>query len=126
MEKKNLVCCAFLCSLFLNAIHAKKCEENCVVKHCQQILQQGKCDDDKMCFAACKKQLNTTEMAFCLLPDKQACNCDEGPISDCSEKIKLEGCNNAMCAGACMDKVKGAVSGTCLPGNHACDCFIPC
>lgn len=51
---------------------------------------------------------------------------DEGPISDCSEKIKLEGCNNAMCAGACMDKVKGAVSGTCLPGNHACDCFIPC
>lgn len=184
MEKKNLVCCAFLCSLFLNAIHgmsslsspfslvivrvgwlntivwcygclaAKKCEENCVVKHCQQILQQGKCDDDKMCFAACKKQFNTTEMAFCLLPDKQACNCyytcwvlllqtspsnylfclknmtvmtgDEGPISDCTEKIKLEGCNNAMCAGACMDKVKGAVSGTCLPGNHACDCFIPC
>ena len=51
---------------------------------------------------------------------------DKGPIVDCSEKMSLEGCDNGECFGACVYNVKGAVAGTCLPGNHTCECNIPC
>ncbi|XP_052181363.1 uncharacterized protein LOC127794374 [Diospyros lotus] len=102
-----------------------------MVKQCEDEIELGECDDKK-CSDVCNKQFSNTTSSSCL-PNGGTCQCyhicEKGHVVDCWQDIHIVGCTNSECYGACLQNVRGAVSGTCLragTGDQNCQCQIPC